>query len=194
MAPAFFCLGVSGSGGAGAQQNEATTVVAEARGDAEIEREIEARVEEMGFELVEIELGGSKDRPRFRLRVDVPDSAPGRGVTVQDCAKVSRRLEVWLDEHPGIPERYVLEVSSPGVERPLVRKRDFMRFVGREVELKGKGEGAGFKGRVRGILRGVEDRGADYDVVVDGAGDATRRIPRENILRAKLVFRWNEDT
>jgi ribosome maturation factor RimP len=167
-------------------------VRAEAKADPEIEREIEGRIEEMGYELVELEWGGRGDRPIVRAKIDLPDSEPGHGVTVDDCAKVSRRLESWLDAHPGVPDRYVLEVSSPGVERPLVRRRDFVRFVGREVELKGEGE-PGLRGRVRGILRGVEDRGPSYDVVIDDGAAATRRVPREQIARAKVVFRWNED-
>jgi len=177
----------------GGEESEAATVGAEARTDPEIDREIEVRVEEMGFELVELEWGGRRDRPIVRARIDLPDSEPGRGITVEDCAKVSRRLEAWLDEHSGVPERYVLEVSSPGVERPLVRRRDFVRFAGREVELKGESGGPGFKGRVRGVLRGVEDRESGYDVVIEDGGVAVRRVPREEIARAKLVFRWNED-
>jgi hypothetical protein len=61
------------------------------------------------------------------------------------------------------------------------------------VELKGDGEGPGLKGRVRGILRGVEDRGTSYDVVIEEGSVGARRVPREEIARAKLVFRWNED-
>jgi ribosome maturation factor RimP len=175
------------------EESEAATVSAEARTDPEVEREIEARVEEMGYELVELEWAGRRDRPIVRAKIDLPDSEPGHGVTVEDCSKVSRRLEAWLDVHPGLPERYVLEVSSPGVERPLVRRRDFVRFAGREVELKGESEGPGFRGRVRGVLRGVEDRDSGYDVVVEEGGVAVRRVRREEIARAKLVFRWNED-
>jgi ribosome maturation factor RimP len=193
VAPAFFCLVFPGNGAWRAKESEAATVGAEARTDPEIEREIEARVEEMGFELVELDVVGRRDRPIVRARIDLPDSGPGHGVTVQDCARVSRRLEAWLDEHAGVPERYVLEVSSPGVERPLVKRRDFVRFAGREVELKGEAGGPGFKGRVRGTLRGVEDRDAGYDVLIDDAGAGVRRVPREEISRAKLVFRWNED-
>jgi ribosome maturation factor RimP len=174
-------------------------VGAEARTDPEIEREIEGRVEEMGFELVELEIVGRRDRPIVRAKIDLPDSERGYGVTVDHCARVSRRLEAWLDEHPGLPERYVLEVSSPGVERPLVKRRDFVRFAGREVDLKGDVGGVGFKGRLRGVLRGVEDReaggeagGAGYDVLIEDGGVAVR-VPREEIVRAKLVFRWNED-
>ena len=173
---------------------------AEARTDPEIEREIEGRVEEMGFELVELEIVGRRDRPIVRAKIDLPDSERGHGVTVADCARVSRRLEAWLDEHSGVPERYVLEVSSPGVERPLVKRRDFVRFAGREVDLKGGVEGAGFRGRIRGVLRGVEDREAGgeaadvgYYVLIEDGGVAVRRVPREEIARAKLVFRWNED-
>src|SRR5690606_39553856 len=88
-----------------------------------LERELEARLESLGFELVELERAGSRTRPVLRLRIDV--AAGDHGVTLDDCARVSRALEPYLDTVEGLPERYVLEVSSPGVERPLVRARDF---------------------------------------------------------------------
>ena len=78
-------------------------------------------------------LCGSKSRPILRIRVDVPGSEPGAGVSVDDCARVSRAVEEYLDEASDVAERYVLEVSSPGVERPLVRAADFSRFAGQEI-------------------------------------------------------------
>jgi ribosome maturation factor RimP len=89
----------------------------------ELEREIEQRVEALGYEFVELERAGSKARPILRLRVDVPGSSgePGAGVSVDDCTRISRALEEYLEDASAVPERYVLEVSSPGVERPLLR-------------------------------------------------------------------------
>ena len=105
----------------------------------DLARELEDRLERLGFELVEASWAGSAQRPILRIRMDLPDSVPGEGgVTVDQCAQVSRALEPWLDEHPEISERYTLEVSSPGVERPLVRLRDWVRFKGQPVRVKGR--------------------------------------------------------
>ena len=81
--------------------------------------EIRCRVAELGYELVDLRKRGSRGRPLLQLRVDVLDSAPGRGITHADCSVVSRSLEGWLDEVGVLGERYVLEVSSPGIERPI---------------------------------------------------------------------------
>lgn len=163
---------------------------------AEIDAELDARVEAQGFDLVEVEWAGSNRRPILRLRVDLPDSRPGAGVTVADCARLSRELEPWLDEHPLLPERYTVEVSSPGVERPLRRKRDFQRFAGEPVALKGVEPLAGTRSRrLEGELVGVED-GADqehYEVLVRRRGGDVLRIPRQEIEKAHLVFLWKDD-
>jgi ribosome maturation factor RimP len=130
------------------------------------------------------------------VRVDFPDSMPGSGVTVEDCARVSRVIEGWLDELPAVPERYVLEVSSPGVERPLARRRDFVRFAGREVRLRAAGGAFGTAdrdGQVRGTLEGVEGDGEEYSVVLRTTDGDRLHLPRGQIGAANLVFHWNED-
>ena len=160
-----------------------------------IDRELEARVEELGFELVELERAGSKSRPILRLRIDRPDSAPGHGVTVDDCARVSRALEAYLDEGGVAGERYTLEVSSPGVERPLLRARDFRRFAGQRVALKGYAPLAGRQKRLEGELLGLEAEATDEEsggsirIRLDDGEEA--EIPRGEVARAHLVFRWN---
>jgi ribosome maturation factor RimP len=163
----------------------------------EIDRELEARIEALSMELVDVEWGGSGRRPVLRIRVDFPDSEPGRGVSVDDCARVSRELEPWLDAHDALPERYVLEVSSPGVERPLKRRRDFQRFAGQEVLIRGHGPlGGTGSNRLQGVLEGVEDdgRGEDgYAVLVRRGDGTTARVARDEISRANLVFRWDEE-
>ena len=90
---------------------------------------IRDHVATLGFELVDLRRAGTLQRPILQVRIDRPDSRPGQGVTADDCAAVSRALEVHLDQRGDVSERYVLEVSSPGVERPLVRRRDFERFA-----------------------------------------------------------------
>jgi ribosome maturation factor RimP len=80
--------------------------------DGKLAGELEQRLEALGYEMVELEQVGQKRRPILRLKIDRPDSTPGAGVTVEDCRIVSRALESYLDERPGMAEAYVLEVSS----------------------------------------------------------------------------------
>ena len=157
----------------------------------EIERELADRIEGLGFELVEVRWGGSGQRPQLKLRIDRPDSTPGSGVTIDECASVSRALEPWLDEHEALSKRYVLEVSSPGVERPLVRRRDFERFRGEKVALVGTGLLAGKATRLEGELLGLDGEGSGAEAVrlrLSGGGEVS--IPRSEIRKANLLFEW----
>jgi len=157
---------------------------------AEIAEELDGRVEALGLELVDADWGGTPRRPILRIRVDLPGSEPGKGVTVADCARVSRALEEWLDGHPSVPERYVLEVSSPGVERPLVRERDYRRFVGEEVRLRtSRREAAGV---IMGTLEGVEEGGGGkgFEIAVRTTGGDLLHVADREIVRANLVFHW----
>lgn len=155
-----------------------------------IEREIESRVEAMGFEFVELERAGSRSRPILRVRIDLPDSEPGRGVTLDDCARVSRALEEYLDAQAELGGRYVVEVSSPGIERPLIRPRDFERFKGREIAVKGYDVIAGRSRRLEGELLGrFEDQEGEWIRLRLPDGEVVD-VPREQIARAHLVFRW----
>jgi ribosome maturation factor RimP len=188
--PLFFDSNARGRAGRGGRKKRVATPI------PEIEREMEVRIESLGMELVQIEWAGSDRRPILRIRVDFPDSRPGEGVTVDDCVRVSRGLEPWLDAHPVLPERYTIEVSSPGVERPLARRRDFVRFKGEEVALKGTGPlGGTGSTRIEGVLEGVAE-GADeehYGVLIRRKGGEVVEVPRDEIVRAHLVFRWNEE-
>lgn len=155
--------------------------------------EVDARLERMGFELVEAAWVGSRGRPILRIRMDLPDSVPGEGgVSVDHCARVSRELEPWLDAHPEVPERYVLEVSSPGVERPLTRPKDWERFKGHPVIVKGKGFPGGRGNRLEGDLLGLEDGEGGETMVSLLLEDGERiRIPLGRIQKAHLIFRWD---
>jgi ribosome maturation factor RimP len=160
------------------------------RGVPEVERELESRVDGLGFDLVEALWAGSRARPILRLRIDVKAAGEGR-VTVADCAKVSRALEAWLDELGVMPERYVLEVSSPGVERPLTRPGDWQRFAGEWVAVTGHEVLAGRAKRLEGELVGVRsDESQSERIVIRLAGGDEVEIPRGEILRGQLVFRW----
>lgn len=102
---------------------------------AELERQLAARLAERGYELVDVRFGGSSARPHLSVRIDWAEDLPGRQVTVDDCAIVSRALEAWLDEVGVGGGRYILEVSSPGMDRPLRTAREWRRFLGRPVDV-----------------------------------------------------------
>lgn len=155
--------------------------------------EVEGRLVAMGYELVEARWVGSPRRPVLRIKMDLPDSVPGQGgVTVDQCAEVSRALEPWLDDHPEIPERYVLEVSSPGVERPLTKAVDWDRFRGQPVLVKGKGFPDGVGNRVEGEILGLEEpEGTGPRVAILLPTGERVLIPMDGIQKAHLLFRWD---
>ena len=157
----------------------------------EVEIELERRVETLGYELVEVRWGGSGKRPVLKLRIDRPDSSRSEGVTVDDCAVVSRALEEWLDENERLSDRYVLEVSSPGVDRPLVRSRDFERFVGETVAVKGKEVLLGKATKLEGELLGLAGADTAEESVLLRLPDGEEvSVPRSEIRKANLVFTW----
>src|SRR2546426_868849 len=98
-----------------------------------------ARLEALGFDLADLRIGGTPNRPLVQVRIDCPP----RNVTVEDCSRVSRALEQWLDVGGPLGNRYVLEVSSPGIERPVRWHRHWVQFVGRDVNVKLAGMGRG---------------------------------------------------
>jgi ribosome maturation factor RimP len=157
----------------------------------EIQTELEGRLGDLGYELVEVRWGGSVRRPQLKVRIDRPGSGPGAGVTVDECALVSRALEPWLDQHEALSEGYVLEVSSPGVERPLVRARDFERFRGERVAVIGRRVLLGRSTRLEGELLGLEEEGTEHEaVLLRLPGGEEVGVPRAEIRRAHLVFEW----
>jgi ribosome maturation factor RimP len=164
------------------------------RAIASVDRELDARIGELGFELVESEWAGSKARPILRIRVDRAGAEVGEGITVDECAQVSRGLEPWLDEHPDVPERYVLEVSSPGVNRPLVRPRDWERFAGQDVVVKARrplvGESKRFEGRLLGVQKG-EGEDASLTIRVELESGEEVQFGPEDVDRATLLYRWD---
>src|SRR2546430_10148796 len=108
-----------------------------------------ARLQELGLELADLRIGGTQYRPLVQVRIEWPPASPAgpdaqlRRVTVADCATASRVLEAWLDADGPLGRRYMLEVSSPGLERPLRWHRHWVQFVGREVQATVAGRGPG---------------------------------------------------
>src|ERR1044072_1889383 len=98
------------------------------------------RLEALGFDLADLRIGGTPNRPLVQVRIDCPP----RTITVEDCSRVSRALEAWLDVGGPLGNRYVLEVSSPGIDRPVRWHRHWLQFVGRDDGEAGRpGAGAG---------------------------------------------------
>jgi ribosome maturation factor RimP len=151
----------------------------------EILPEVKARLSRLGFELVDLRLRGAGQRQSLQIRIDRPGSVPGAGVTADDCATVSRELERWLDGSGVAGLRYVLEVSSPGVERPIRWPEHWKRFVGREVRVRLPDHG-----RVRATIVRVEQ---DVTVVLrieDGQEEVL--VPLEQARDATLVVDWSD--
>jgi ribosome maturation factor RimP len=151
----------------------------------EIRKEVQRRVEEIadslmkdeGLELVDLEYRREGRRWVLRLFIDKEG-----GVTVEDCAAVSRELGDILDAKDAVPEAYVLEVSSPGLNRRVRKKEDFSRFVGRKVEVRLTAPQDGRRKIVGNIL------GVEGEAVVVAAPESTYSIPLEDIARATLVY------
>ena len=162
-----------------------------AKGIPSVQTELEGRVEALGLELIDAEWAGSSKRPILRIRIDRPGAEVGAGVTVDDCALVSRGLEPWLDEHPDVPERYVLEVSSPGVERPLVRPRDWLRFRGEDVVVVGTKAFGTMGARIEGVLASVEEEDGELVCAVRLASGEEIRFALDAVKRAHLLYRWD---
>ena len=142
-----------------------------------------AELDSLGFDLVELRRGGTRTKPVFDVRIDRRD---GEKVTVDDCARASRAIEARLDAGAVFQGKYVLEVSSPGVERPLRTASDWQRFAGRRARLTSAAVGGAIEGEVVGL---EDDAGRAVAVVRDDKG-VTHRAPLDDIREARLVFHW----
>jgi len=150
---------------------------------------VTSEIKPLGLELFELRLGGSKGRPVVDVRVEREDEVK---VTVDDCAAASRAIEARLDAEDFGGRQYVLEVSSPGIERPLRNAKDWRRFIGRAavVTTKVAGDPAGRRTDEVEIC-GVEgDAGQEVLIVHDERG-RERRFPLAAVEKARLAFHWN---
>ena len=118
---------------------------------------------------------------RVRLDRPGPSATAEDSVSVEDCARVSRDLSAVLDVEDTVPVAYTLEVSSPGLDRPLRHADDYRRFAGRRAKLVMREAVDGQK-FVKGILGGVEG----HDVLIDGDKGQRHRVPLGVITRANL--------
>jgi ribosome maturation factor RimP len=149
--------------------------------DSESVEALRAVIVPLGFELVEAEWVGPAARRELRVRIDREGgSLPGRGVTADDCRLVSRTLE----ESGLAADAARIEVSSPGIERPVRFAEHWLRYVGRDVRLKA----TGVSGTVTARIVGVPDP-AHVTVRI---GSEERTVALDAVRRATLVVDWDE--
>ncbi len=145
---------------------------------AEVERLIAPSLAEMGYDIVRVQLSGER-RAKLQVMVERHD---GGGMTADDCAGVSRAVEAILDVADPIAGTYVLEASSPGIDRPLTRRGDFERFAGfaARIEMRMPIEGRRrFNGRLLGL---------DGDLVRLATESGDFALPFADMAKAKLVL------
>jgi ribosome maturation factor RimP len=134
------------------------------------------RIEALGYECVDLSFVSEGGRRVLRILVDAP-----AGVTADACAQVSRGLGAELEALAAdLPERYVLEVSSPGINRPLVRPEHFQRFLGETVKIRLKDKLDGGQ-TLTGVMRALD---GDVLTVVTSVGE--KQVPLGAIARARL--------
>jgi ribosome maturation factor RimP len=129
-----------------------------------------------GVELVHVELAGTKRDQVLRIYIDKEG-----GVTIEDCTNVSQSVETVLDADDFIPGKYVLEVSSPGIERQLYSLADLVKFTGHLAKVKTKTAIAGQKTFV-GVITAVDGE----DVTIDDRTNGTVTFPYSDVEKANL--------
>lgn len=143
--------------------------------------------ETVGYEIVRLRLMGGAEQRRLQIMAERPLLADGSGgdMNVEDCARLSRAVSEILDAADPISGEYTLEVSSPGVDRPLTRLKDFDDYSGLDVRIELDRVAEGRK-RFKGELAGVED--GQVGLNIEGEDDTTVYFPFEWLVDAKLVL------
>ncbi len=144
-----------------------------------IERMLAPSIEALGYAVVRVQLSG-RHRPVLQVMAERRDGMP---MSVEDCAKISRTVSALLDVEDPITGTYTLEVSSPGIDRPLVKPEDYTRFAGFVAKLETKAAIAGrrrFKGKLVGLADGAAVR------LIEETGEID--VPLEIIQKARLVL------
>ncbi|GIX33323.1 MAG: hypothetical protein KatS3mg125_1279 [Lysobacterales bacterium] len=137
-------------------------------------------IEALGFECLGVEWSGHRRGGRLRVFIDGPE-----GVRVEDCERVSREIEPLLDLEDPIAGTYTLEVSSPGIERPLFTPLHFERHRGETVTVTLAHPLRDGRRRLQGIVRAVHGERIQLD-----CGGESVEVNHEDILRARLVADW----
>ncbi len=151
---------------------------------------VEPVLEDLGFRLVRVKVS-MREGSTVQIMAERPDGT----ITVEECAEISRNVSAVLDVHDPIPSGYQLEVSSPGIDRPLVRPSDFETWSGYEVRIELKEPVSGRK-RFRGSIEGFADGEIRLEIELSGeeaaqAGGVQRQViglPIDLVNDAKLVL------
>ncbi|WEK52626.1 MAG: ribosome maturation factor RimP [Candidatus Kaistia colombiensis] len=165
-----------------ALENEAR-IVTETGLDARVAEIVEPIIDGLGYRLVRVKIS-SRNGQTLQIMAERPDGS----MTVEDCGIISRNISPALDVEDPVTSAYHLEVSSPGIDRPLVRRTDFVRWAGHEakIELSAPIEG---RKRYRGILIGLDGdaTGVKLEDAPEGAPDRVW-LPLDAISDARLVM------
>ena len=146
---------------------------------AAVTKLIEPEVKALGFDLVRVAMTGGSSDPTLQIMAERPDT---RQLNLDDCQAISRKLSDLLDEQDPIDGAYRLEVSSPGIDRPLTRKADYADWAGQEARLKLAETLQGAK-QLSGIIEGIEG-----NIVSIATPKGVREVPFESIASAKLLL------
>ena len=149
----------------------------------------EPYVRDAGFDLIEVQFAREQRGAVLRLFIDRPTGSVGDQtlIGVDDCERVSRDVSAALDVADNISHTYLLEVSSPGLDRPLRRERDFARFVGESARVRLE---AGVEGRrnFSGTIQAAKD--GRVEIACDGR---SYELPIDDIVRANLIPDWDRE-
>lgn len=177
-------------------------LIAKAAMDRRLAEIITPVIEDMGYELVRVRLMSGKTNT-LQIMADKPEG----GIEVDDCAKISTALGATLDVEDPLADEYVLEVSSPGIDRPLTRLKDFDMFEGYEAKIE-TGELIDGRRRFKGVLAGVEGDevlinleegketvtvGLQFDWLTDAKLVLTDELIKEMLRQRKAAGVLNED-
>ncbi|HEV2673959.1 MAG TPA: ribosome maturation factor RimP [Aliidongia sp.] len=144
-----------------------------------IERMIAPSLESMGFRLVRVSFGGGS-RPVLQIMAEPAD---GSGMNVEHCADISRAVSALLDVEDPIKLAYTLEVTSPGIDRPLISREDFRKYAGFDAKFESERLIDGRK-RFKGVIVGIDEQ--DRLTVTDDK--ATVAVPFTEVRKAKLLL------
>lgn len=151
--------------------------------EEKIAKKTESLLENNSFFLVDVLITGGTHNQKVKVLLD-----GDQGITIDDCAKVSRSLSGWMDEENLFSGKYTLEVSSPGVDHPLKLHRQYHKNIGRNVKayLAGGSE-------IQGLLKAVNESGIEVEQTLKKKEKKTVVIPFENLDKIKVLISFKRD-